>query len=133
MIRRVYDASEIDGIINSETVRPTVGGEGILTVFELIEDERNIFLRDGENGAAFAWRGPGVYEGHSFFTARGFEAIRIGKAMLNSMGGTANLIWGLTPKDLRHVRWFNRQIGFRSLGMMDTPDQGQCELFEKRY
>lgn len=133
MIRRAYDASEIDHILNSPAVRPNIGGEGPLSVWELIEDERNVFLVDGGNGAALIWRGPGVYEGHSFFTARGREAIRLGREMLDAMAGQASVVWGATPAKLRHVRWFNRQIGFASLGMIDTPDQGRCELFEKRY
>jgi hypothetical protein len=133
MIRRVYDASEIDYLLNDPAIRPTIGGEGVLSAFDLIADERNVFLVDGENGAAFLWRGPGVFEGHSFFKARGREAIELGKQILASMGGQASLIWGATPARLRNVRWFNRQIGFRSLGMIETPDLGRCELFEKRF
>lgn len=133
MIRRVYDASEIDYLLNDPAIRPTIGGEGVLSVFELIADERNVFLVDGDNGAAFLWRGPGVFEGHSFFKARGREAITLGSRMLESMAGQASLIWGTTPAKLRAARWFNRQIGFRSLGMVETPDLGLCELFEKRF
>jgi hypothetical protein len=133
VIRRVYDASEIDYLLNDPMIRPTIGGDGPLSVHELIADERNVFLVEGDNGAAFLWRGPGVFEGHSFFKARGREAIGIGARMLESMAGQASLVWGATPVSLRHVRWFNRQIGFRSLGLIDTPDAGRCELFEKRF
>lgn len=133
MIRRVYDASEIDWLLNDPAIRPTIGGEGHLSVFDLIADERNVFLVEDDNGAAFLWRGPGVFEGHSFFRARGREAIRIGQRMLGSMEGQACLVWGATPAKLKAARWFNRQIGFRSLGMIETPDLGWCELFEKRF
>jgi hypothetical protein len=133
MIRRVYDASEIDYLLNDPAIRPTIGGEGMLSVHEHIADTRNVFLVEGDSGAAFFWRGPGVFEGHSFFKARGRDAIRIGARMLESMAGQASLVWGATPEKLKHVRWFNRQIGFRSLGFIDTPDAGRCELFEKRF
>lgn len=133
MIRRVYDASEIDYLLNDPAIRPTIGGEGPLSVHELIADERNVFLVEGDNGAAFLWRGPGVFEGHGFFKARGREALRIGRRMLGSMEGQACLLWGTTPVELKAARWFNRQIGFRSLGIIDTPDMGRCELFEKRF
>jgi hypothetical protein len=133
MIRRAYDASQVDHILNDPAVRPTIGGRGVLSVYDLIEDERNIFLVDGDNGACFAWRGPGVYEAHVFFTTRGREAIVLGKEMLESVSGKANLVWGATPLKLRHARWFNRQIGMQSLGFIDTPDAGRCELFEKRF
>jgi hypothetical protein len=39
------------------------------------------------------------------------------------------MIWGNTPEDNRAARWFNRRLGFKSLGMIDTPDLGRCELF----
>ena len=133
MIRRVYDASEIDCLLNDPAIRPTIGGEGFLSAFELIADERNVFLVDGDSGAAFLWRGPGVFEAHSFFKARGREAITLGTRMLESMAGQACLVWATTPVQLKAARWFNRQIGLRSLGMIDTPELGQCELFEKRF
>ncbi len=40
----------------------------------------------------------------------------------------AKMIWGLTPTEYKNVRWFNRQIGFSSLGVMETPE-GLRELF----
>lgn len=132
MIRRTFDLAEIDELINQPDVRASLGGDDPLTAEKLIEDKRNIFLIAPGGGACFAWRGPGVYEGHSFFTARGREAIGLGKQMLSVMADFGELVWGLTPEHLRHVRWFNRRIGFVSLGVMDTPE-GRCELFEKRF
>lgn len=132
MIERYYDPDFINLLINEPTIRPTVGGNGYLDATSLLEDQRNICLADEGGGAIFVWSGPGVYHGHSFFLARGREAIDLGQRMLGYMSDEANLIWGLTPRRLRHVRWFNRQIGMKSLGLMDTPD-GQCELFEMRY
>lgn len=133
MIRRTLNADEIDALLNHPDIRPTIGGEGYLNCDMLIEDRRNIFLVADGGGACFAWRGPGIYEGHSFFTARGKEAVSLGKQMLSVMSDQAKMVWGTTPERLRHVRMFNRLIGFKSLGMIDTPDLGRCELFEKRF
>ena len=104
-----------------------------MTFTTLLEDRRHICLIADGGGAIFVWRGPRVYEGHSFFTARGREAIKLGRQMLSVMSEDADLVWGATPEDLRHVRWFNRKIGMTPLGMIDTPDAGRCELFEKRF
>lgn len=132
MIERCFDADRVNELLNDPAVRPTIGGTGELDATALLSDRRNICLVDEGGGALFRWTGPGVFEGHSFFRVRGREAIRLGRQMLSAMGDTADLVWGATPESLRHVRWFNRQIGFRSLGMIETPE-GVCELFEMRF
>jgi hypothetical protein len=58
---------------------------------------------------------------------RGREAIRAGCEILAKMAD-ARMIWGLTPEGNKAARWFNRQVGFKSLGLSDTPE-GRCELF----
>lgn len=128
MIRRagVQDIPAIKALINDPAIRPTVGGEGELNPSAIVADRRNICLFSDDGGAFFAWRGPGVFEGHSFFRVRGRAAIDLGRAMLGMI--EARMIWGLTPEGNRPARWFNRQLGFQSLGMIDTPE-GRCELF----
>ena len=132
MIRRTYDAGEINELINDPSIRPTVGGEGYLDAAQIIADRRNIALVGDGGGALFVWRGPGVYEGHSFFLVRGKEAVQLARAILAKMSRRATLIWGLTPKDLKHVHLFNRLIGFECLGEMDTPE-GPHILYEMRF
>lgn len=126
MIERTFSPEIINALMNDPTVRPTIGGKGKLDATTLLCDPRNICLIADGGGAMFAWRGPGVYEGHSFFLVRGRDAIALGRAIMDQMVG--NMVWGLTPEHLPHVRWFNRQIGFVSHGFMDTPE-GRCELF----
>ena len=132
MIRRTFDAGEVNELLNDPAVRPTIGGEGELDAATLLADRRNVCLMADGGGALFRWSGPGVYEGHSFFRVRGREAVALGKGLCHAMEGYADLLWGLTPVHLRHVRWFNRKIGFRSLGVKATPE-GDCELFEMRF
>lgn len=93
----------------------------------LVTDKRNVCLTNGKDIAIFAFRGPGIFEGHLHFVSRGREAIKVGKAMLSEMSG-CRMIWGPTPVCLKNVRWFQRQLGFVSHGIMDTPE-GECELF----
>ena len=113
MIRRSRDAAGISEIYGADC-----------SLF--VNDERNIVLVDGQNIGVFVWRGPGVFEGHACFKARGKEAIQIGRAMLEQV--PAKMIWGLTPVSLRHVRYFNRKLGFKSGGIMSIPE-GEHELF----
>lgn len=131
MIERTFCADRVNAIVNSPSVRPTVGGEGFVDCSQLIADRRNVFLISGDDGACFIWKGPRVFEAHSFFVSRGRAAIDMGKAMLEWIGDCSDLVWAATPLELRAARWFNRQIGLKSLGEIETPD-GPCELFEKR-
>lgn len=131
MIREAT-AAEVNALINDPAIRPTVGGEGYLDCSDLVANPRNICLYSPGGGALFVWCAPRVYEGHSFFLARGRDAIKLGLAMLAEMDGIADLIWGATPEVLKQARWFNRKIGFASLGFADTAS-GRCELFEKRF
>lgn len=132
MILRCFDAAKVNDLINDPLVRPTVGGEGFLDAATLLADRRNVCLMSDGGGSIFRWSGPGVFEGHSFFRVKGREALSLGRAMLAQMENKADLIFGLTPWDLKHVRWFNRKLGFRSLGEMRTPE-GKHELFEMRF
>ena len=104
-----------------------VHGQG-LSPSALLSDPRNRLYFDERGGAIFAWRGPRIYEGHTFFRVRGREAIRLGREILGKMSD-AQMVWGLTPEENRAARWFNRQVGFKSQGMIDTPE-GRCELFK---
>lgn len=120
------DINEIAELLNDPLIRPTIGGEGKLDPTPLLIDPRNICLFDERGGAMFAWRGPGIYEGHSFFKVRGRDALKLGREIISMV--PFKLIWGLTPLDNKPARWFNRQLGFSSLGEMETPE-GRRELF----
>lgn len=127
---RTADAALVNALLNDPLIRPTIGGNGVLDASTLLADTRNVCLMDDGGAAMFAWRGPGIFEGHSFFRVRGTEAISLGKSLLTTMFKDygARMVWGLTPLPLRHVRWFNRKLGFRSQGVTETPE-GPCELF----
>jgi hypothetical protein len=132
MIRRTFDVVEVNELINDAGVRKDLGGSGQLDASGLLADHRNICLLGDGGAALFAWRGPRIFEGHSFFQAKGAEAIRLGTLILEAMRPFADMVWGLTPEHLRHVRWFNRRIGFSSEGIIETPE-GPRELFVMRF
>jgi hypothetical protein len=43
---------------------------------QFLADRMNVCLLDGNGGALFVWRGPGIYETHCFFEQRGQRGSR---------------------------------------------------------
>jgi len=140
-IRRatVGDASYVSAIINHPTVRPTVGpGDDDVDLTDLIADQNNIILFDEGGGQLFHWKGPGIYEAHSFYLVRGRAALRRGREAIRLMFEEygAEKLWRAPPIENRAARWFNRQLGFQSLGIVQMTEgyseTGVCELFEMK-
>jgi hypothetical protein len=97
---------------------------------DFLSDRHNVCLIEGNGGALFVWRGPGIYEVHVFFEQRGREVLRISREMLEVMRRDhgAQLFWAAVPITSRHVIMFTRLMGWKSQGFSDFP-QGRCELF----
>lgn len=104
------------------------GKRGDFTQF--LSDRMNIALVEGEGGAIFVWRGPGIYEVHVMFEQRGREVIRLSHRMLAWMRAEmgAKLFWAAVPIESRHVIMFTRLMGWKSQGLADL-SHGRCELF----
>lgn len=133
------DAPALANIMNDPSVRPRLGGDGSswFDPSELIGDEKNVLLFDEGGGQFFHWKGPGIFEAHSFYLVRGREALDRGSEAVRLMFADygAEKIWRATPIENRAARWFNRQLGFHSLGEVHMPfygENGACELFELR-
>lgn len=90
----------------------------------------HVALIEGESGALFAWRGPGIFEVHVFFAVRGRQAIDLMARMAEAMRFThdARLFWAMIPQDDRKTRIFARLCGWKSLGPK-TDTYGPKELF----
>ena len=96
---------------------------------EVLNEPLHVVLVDGESGAIFAWRGPGVYEVHLFFAVRGRTAIDLFADMLDFMRlKGARMFWGAVPVADRRTRMFVRLCGWKSLGLKEMRD-GMKELF----
>jgi hypothetical protein len=96
---------------------------------EFVSDPANVVLIEGEGGALFASRGPGIYETHCFFEQRGREVIEIAKAMLAMMREHgARVFIAPIPVTSRKVILFVRLLGWRSHGTAQFP-HGLCEIF----
>lgn len=97
---------------------------------ELLANPLNVCLIEGESGTLFAWRGPGIYEAHVFYTARGREALDIIRRALDHMREKhgARLFWAMVPLESRKVRMFARLVGWKHSGIFTT-QHGDCEAF----
>lgn len=99
---------------------------------QFLSDRNNVALIEGEGGALFVWRGPGIYEVHVFFEQRGKAVLELSHRMLGwmreHMGAT--LFWAAVPtaRESRHVRLFTRLMGWKPVGFSDQP-HGHCQLF----
>jgi hypothetical protein len=95
-----------------------------------LADRMNVCLIEGEGGALFVWRGPGIYEVHVMFEQRGRDVIRLSHRMLDYMRSNhgGKLFWAAVPIESRHVIMFTRLMGWKSQGLADL-SHGTCELF----
>ena len=97
---------------------------------EFLANGLNVCLIEGNGGALFAWRGPGIYEAHAFFEQRGREVLNLSHRMLEYMRQKhgAWLFWSIVPTQTRHARMYCRLLGWKSHGIVQAP-QGECEIF----
>lgn len=121
MIRRERDVELVNELVRRDFPE--------LDFSEFLAESLHVCLIDGDSGALFAWRGPGIYEVHVFFAVRGRAALDLGHAMLammRAMGG--RMFWAFVPIESRQVRVFTRLMGWKSHGIIETR-HGPNELF----
>lgn len=97
-----------------------------------LADPRNVILFDGMNAGIFLWRWIGIYEVHCLFTAKGNDAIELGRGMIGAMfSAGAGMLLTVIPDThgMRHVRWFARRMGFASRGHIQTIE-GPSEMLQ---
>lgn len=89
-----------------------------------------MYVKDGSVGL-LTFEYPGLYTGHWFFKVRGRAALDLAREFLHEAFTELNMqaVRGLTPVKLLGARWAARQMGFKSLGIIDTPHNGECEIF----
>jgi hypothetical protein len=95
-----------------------------------LSDGSNIALVAGNDLALFHRTAPGVFDAHWLFASRGREALAVGRAASRAMFDQhgAEVIRGLTPVSCPKAAWFNRQLGAKSLGIINHI-HGDAELF----
>lgn len=81
----------------------------------LIDERGNVALFVGESVGK-------TYNGHIFFRDTGRKAVEAAPAFLDEIfyNYDASVILGLTPEDKRHVILFNRRLGFKDVGTVET-------------
>ena len=127
MIYRLYDTDTLEAAV-AEQAPDLVRG---FTAKEWLSDPNHVALTDGRNIGMFeAQEEPGTFYGHTIFRDRGRAALNAAKAIIAALVTLfgARIIKGETPIGKRGARWFNRQLGFHSIGLKSTP-HGDVEQF----
>ncbi len=140
MIRVETDPDFLNNIANQSAVRHWVDFRGVSDPMDFTPAcERYsvtglIVLSNGEDAfSCFEMTGDQEFQGHTFFgeTCRGKRAIETGKEMLGWLFERgAKKVWGATAMTNARARWFNRQLGFKSVGFDDYEVEGPVEIFE---
>jgi len=71
LVRRTLDARFLNFVANDLSVRPWIGGEGVLDLTAVIADPANVALRTAHGGWVFVRHEAGTYELHSLFLPEG--------------------------------------------------------------
>jgi hypothetical protein len=94
-------------------------------------EDKNYALQEGDNIAFGEYKSPGVYWVHFCFdTAKGREAIQLTRDMFTEFckQRPVRIAIGLIQVNNKKAKWLIRQVGFTSLGLIDT-ENGLCEMF----
>ena len=100
-------------------------------VEEWLANADNYALIEGDNIAFGEYKLPGIYWVHFCFdAARGRDAIQLTKDMFEEFCRVCPVktAIGLIEVNNRKARWLIRQVGFKSLGEIET-ENGLCEMF----
>jgi hypothetical protein len=109
-------SEDLGGLL--QTMKPHLPINGFNPFLWLLND-KNICLTDGDgNFTLFEYVRDGVYNGHIFFVARGKEAIRISKEMLEYVFTEypVKTLVGYTPLCKKGALWLMQHLGFKKYG-----------------
>lgn len=127
MITRIYNTKLI-----GETIHTLLGHDDV-DYEEWVSDPQNIALINDQGDISIFEIGvKGIYSGHYCFKSKGREAIKSARGFLDTLFNTCyniDVLMGLTPVDNRPARWISRQIGFKSMGIVEGPEDKSYEMF----
>jgi hypothetical protein len=125
VIERSFDLTKL---IKGVSMVPSAYNEGA-DYASWLNNPNNFMFVDGDNVGLAQCETPHVYIVHWFFTARGKEALRLGKDMLHELfeRSLAKTVMGLTPVENKPARWLAKQIGFKGKGTIQCKF-AECEM-----
>lgn len=124
----------IKRLLDVEICRKITGNHPRYFTFDIedwFSNPLNYALIHDENIAFAEWKSEGVYHVHFCFdTARGRDAIRLTKQMFEEFCRSCpvEIAIGLISDSNKKAKWVIRQVGFKSLGEIET-ENGICEMF----
>jgi hypothetical protein len=128
MIHRLASPVQLAARVAEPDMEGLVSGD--FDASQWLVDPGNIGLTDGHNIMLFEAMPEAVWRGHWLLRDRGRKAFLTAANFLRYMYALhgARVIVGLVPAHCRASRWFTRQMGFVSGGVVDT-EQGHQEFF----
>lgn len=132
LVRRSFDAKEINAIFNDPSVFPMLAlpGSASIDVAPLVADERNVFLIAEGGVISFAWHDVNTYQVHTGFKKgfRGSNAIRASRAAYRWMFTHTDcfelltLVPGNNPAAALFCRLVGATFEFERKAIWPTPD-----------
>ncbi len=119
-MHRTYDLSELPEVMGK--YRDDIAN---FDPDNWIANPENIALTDGDGSFVLLQEdGPGVYYVHNFYKKRGRDAVRLAKEATKYAFDNfpLEIAKGLTPVEHLGAKWLSRQAGFKSYGIIQTPD-----------
>lgn len=120
LLTRTMDADAVNRVANDPSVRPFVGGEGVLDLTAVVRSPLNIVLWGDAGGFVWAWSAPATFEVHTLILpeGRGKWATRAAREAMATMAATyeARHLWTRVRRDLTHVRRFAMAAGLQLCG-----------------
>lgn len=133
-LKRDFDASRVNPIINHPQVRPWMGdgGDSLLDMSGLVDDLRNVLLMTDHGGLLFHCLEPGTYEIHTQFlpVLQGAQKLAVCREALHWMFTRTDCVGVVTqvPQENRAA------LGMvRAVHMTHEFDQGTVAFYSLRY
>lgn len=90
---------------------------------EVLSADGTFWEKIGEDIALFERKREGVVEGHYAFKSKGRRGIDRAREILKRVfDRDVSVIVGVTPDENKAAKWFSRQLGFKQISTVETPE-----------
>lgn len=133
LLKRTFDATLLNEVINSPDVRPWVAGEGIIDVSTIVGSPANFALVMDGGGFILIRHEPGIYEVHSQFlpSARqhSVRAMREGFEYMFTQTDCHTVLTQV-PDNNRHAQAFAKLARFQTMFRREHAERGPTAYME---
>lgn len=92
-------------------------------LIEVLSAEGTFWEKIGDDIALFERKREGVVEGHYAFKSKGRRGLNSAREILKRVfDRDVSVIVGITPDENKAAKWFSRQLGFKQISTVETPE-----------